>query len=164
MRKFIATALVVSCVALSLAAGPTVGKPLPKFKLTGLDGAAISNASLKGKVVLIDFWASWCGPCKQASPLMQKLHAKYSGKGLVVIGFNTDDENSKTITSAYAKEHKYSYKFAVNAASLAQSWNVTGIPRFILVGRNGNVAWDNVGFSPSMESTFVSKIEAALTK
>jgi thiol-disulfide isomerase/thioredoxin len=164
MPKFLISSFVVACAALSFAAGPVVGQKLPAFKLTSLDGKPLSNASLKGKVVLIDFWASWCGPCKKASPLMQKLHTTYSSKGLVVIGFNTDDADSKGITAKYAKEHKYTYKFAPNAMNLAQSWNVSGIPRFILVGRDGKVAWDNVGYNPADEKVFMSKIEAALKK
>ncbi|MCC6404749.1 MAG: TlpA family protein disulfide reductase, partial [Fimbriimonadaceae bacterium] len=61
-----------------------VGKPMPSFSMTALDGTKVTNETLKGKAYIVDFWATWCGPCKKAAPIMQELHAKYNESGLVV--------------------------------------------------------------------------------
>lgn len=159
MKRFILSITVAALGAMSLA-GVAVGKPIPSFTMTDLAGKKITNASLKGKVVLIDFWATWCGPCKAASPSMEKLHKTYAKQGLVVLGANTGDDNSKQKAAAYKKEHKYTYNFTVDNDKLAQAWGVTGIPRFILIDKKGVVLIDQTGF----DSSVVTKLEAAIKK
>ena len=99
------------------------GKMLPAFTMTDLNGKKITSQSLRGKVVLIDLWATWCGPCQKASPVMQSLHNKYGGRGLVVIGANTWENNDKTGANArkYRDQHKYTYLFTYNNDDLAKA-------------------------------------------
>lgn len=124
------------------------GKPAPAFKMTDLNGKLVTNESLKGKVVLIDFWATWCGPCLKAAPSLQALHAKYGKDGLVVIGANTFERTEDKVgpAKAYQKEHGYGYLFTVNNDDLARNWGVRGIPTMILIGRDGVVQKVQVGF------------------
>lgn len=126
------------------------GKAMPAFKMATIDGKTLTNASLKGKVVLIDFWATWCGPCKMASPSVQKLHEKYGKKGLVVIGANVWEQgDSKKKTADYAKEHKYTYTFTHSNDELAKTLKINGIPTFLLVDKKGVVQMVQVGFDPN---------------
>jgi thiol-disulfide isomerase/thioredoxin len=120
------------------------------YSMVGTNGRKFTNASLTGKVVLIDFWATWCGPCKAASPTIQKLHEKYAKSGLVAIGANVWERNDKMGAAAkYAKEHKYTYAFSVNNDGLTKAWGVSSIPTFVIIDKRGVVRAIQVGFSPS---------------
>lgn len=77
------------------ASPPKIGAPAPAFSLDRLDGRAVTSQELKGKVVLIDLWASWCAPCIASIPAIAKLQRDYANKGLVVLGVTLDDDNAK---------------------------------------------------------------------
>jgi len=130
------------------------GKPAPTFKMTDLKGKVHTNKSLKGKVVLLDFWATWCGPCKAASPLMQKLHTKFAAKGLMVFGANTLEPNSKAAAAAYQKEHKYTYNFTFGNEALTKTLGIRGIPLFVFIDRQGKVAKTFMGYGPQRDPEF----------
>jgi thiol-disulfide isomerase/thioredoxin len=143
-----------------------IGKPFPTFTSKNLAGKTVNNASMKGKVVLFDFWATWCGPCKKLSPIMQSLHNKYASKGLVVIGANLEGLDTaaedKKAAAKYQKEHKYSFMFTYDNNKLSEDLGISGIPRVLIVGRNGKVAHDMTGYSESAEKTLSAAIEKAL--
>ena len=142
-------------------------KKMPAFKLVDTTGKSLTNASLKGKVYLIDFWATWCGPCKAAMPTMQKLHNKYKGRGFMVIGANILERggDKTAVAGKFQKAAKLSYVFAKNtpeSEKLADQLKIQGIPTFLLVDKNGVVRLVEVGFSPSHESDLAKKIESLL--
>lgn len=122
------------------------GKPVPAFSMKTFDGKTITSASLKGKVVILDFWATWCGPCKAASPTMQALHQKYASKGLVVIGANMGEEDGGKEAAKYPKKHKYTYTFTKGNDDYASKLGVQGIPCFVFIDKTGKVASVEVGF------------------
>lgn len=157
-----AVAALLASLAAAQGKAPAVGKPLPAFKMTDLAGKTHTNASLRGKVVLFDFWATWCGPCKMASPVMQRLYDKYKGQGLVVIGANTFEDDSKAKAAAYVKEHKYTYPVTVNNDKLAESWGIRGVPQFYLVDRMGVVRDSKSGFSADLEKSLDKQISKLL--
>lgn len=139
--KRVAFALSLAALA-SLGVGQvekSVGKPLPKFSVTSTKGAKITNASLKGKVVLLDFWATWCGPCKAAGPAIQKMHANYGSKGLTVIGADTYEQGVKGTAAPYAKRHSYTYTFTEGNDKLATDLGAGTLPAFVLVDAKGVV-------------------------
>jgi cytochrome c biogenesis protein CcmG, thiol:disulfide interchange protein DsbE len=138
------------------------GKKMPAFEMTTFAGKKLSSASLKGKAVILDFWATWCGPCKAASPSMQKLHEKYASKGLVVIGVNMGETDNGKQAALYPKQHKYTYTFTKNNDKLADKIGVTGIPLFIFIDRKGNVSQVMTGYSPSADATFEKYAQAIL--
>jgi cytochrome c biogenesis protein CcmG, thiol:disulfide interchange protein DsbE len=141
------------------------GRAAPAFKMTDTKGKVHTNKSLRGKVVLLDFWATWCGPCKAASPAMQRLHKKYAKKGLVVVGANTfDGSDGKAKSLAYAKQNKYSYTFTFGNDKLAQTLGIRGIPAFVFIGKDGKIAKTQVGFSPAMEAQFDATVRGLLAK
>jgi thiol-disulfide isomerase/thioredoxin len=132
-----------------------VGKPMPGFRMQALQGDPLTNESLKGKAYIVDFWATWCGPCKKASPLMQSLHNGLSEKGLVVIGANAfDGEDGKAKAGQYAKDHGYTYHFTYGNDDLATKLNVSGIPAFFFVGKDGVVRHAFVGYSDASAEKF----------
>jgi len=133
-----------------------VGKPAPAFKMTDLSGKSWTNKSLMGKVVILDFWATWCGPCKQASPFMDKLYKKYKSKGLVVIGAETLDAGDPAQAKAYAKEHGYSYVFTTKNESLGKALDVPGLPAFVIIGKDGKIARTQTGLPQKIADLYPS--------
>ncbi len=144
------------------------GKAFPDFKLKTLDDKEFSNKSFKGKVTVIDFWATWCGPCVAAAPKLQAIHEDMKDKGVQIVGANAFErggdgklDNGPDKAKKYVEEHKYTYTFTYGGSELAQKLNITGIPSFFIIGKDGVVADVQVGFS---EAKIRSAIEDALAK
>jgi len=120
-------------------------------------GKAINIESYKGLVVLVDFWATWCGPCIKAMPHMQELHHKYGKKGLVVIAHT--DSSSRGVES-YIKKNKFEFMFSIaGSKGIGKNYGVSGIPSACLIDVNGAVIWQ--GHSASVRE---SDVENALKK
>lgn len=146
-----------------------VGKKLPQFVMKDLSGKKLTNKDLKGKVVILDFWASWCGPCKMASPGMQTLHKKYGSKGLLVIGANCmergkSDAQVISYIKDYAKTHSFSYKFTAVNDGLAQSLGINAIPAFAIVDKQGVIRVVRNGVPPSGAPGIVADFEPVVKK
>lgn len=139
------------------------GKKIPAFSMKTIEGKTITDKTLQGKVVLVDFWASWCGPCKKASPLMEELHKKYASKGLVVIGASgmEDDPSAKPAIN-YKKEHKYTYTFTYNNDALMDKWGVKGIPQFVLIGKDGVVKETYFGYSDAIGKNMAAAVASQM--
>lgn len=167
MKTLISLALVSSLVSVATpqATAPEKlkGKQMPAFSMTTFEGKKITSASLKGKAYVLDFWATWCGPCKAASPSLNTLQGKYKSKGLVVIGVNMG-ETPKTMKLAlkYPKEHKYTYTFTKNNDAFADKIGVGNIPLFIFVSKTGKVVAVETGFGPKSPEIFEKHVKASL--
>jgi thiol-disulfide isomerase/thioredoxin len=147
-----------------------VGKPMPSFRMIDIQEQPITNESLKGKVVLIDFWATWCGPCRMLSPILQMLHEKYAARGLVVIGANTSERNGLGLSSPikdwaadYAREHHYTYTFTYGNESFERSCRVPGLPTVFLVDKKGVVRDVEEGITPPL-ADFQAILEDAVKR
>jgi thiol-disulfide isomerase/thioredoxin len=136
------------------------GRPLPPMSMELVKGGKLSIASLKGKVVILDFWATWCVPCVAASPTMEKLYEKYKSKGIVVVGSNLNDPLAKAI--GYAKEHHYTYTFTANNLGIAQKLGISAIPVFIFVDRKGVVRRVDTGFDASSPASWEKTVKELL--
>jgi len=116
------------------------GKPM-EISGTLLDGSAFEQKSLAGKVVLVDFWATWCGPCVAEIPNMLEQYEKYHAKGFEVIGISLDEEKEKV--DAFVAEKKIPWPILYAGKGwqdpVAQFYGISGIPQLILIGRDGNV-------------------------
>src|SRR5438552_8863991 len=114
------------------------GKPAPDFTLKTLDGKDVTLSEQKGSVVLMDFWATWCGPCRASLPHVQKLAAdkELAAKGLKVWAVNAHEDQSKV--SAFKKENSYSFETPLDAkGATMKDYMVHGIPTTVIVGRDG---------------------------
>ncbi len=132
----------------SLPAGaPEVGQQAPEIALPGPDGKVIKLSSLKGKVVLIDFWASWCGPCRKQNPYVVEMYQAYKDKGFTIYSVSLD-QNKNSWTKAIQKDglewenHVSDLKFWNNKA--AADYGVDAIPATFLIDRNGMVIAKNL--------------------
>jgi peroxiredoxin/outer membrane lipoprotein-sorting protein len=111
------------------------GRVAQNFTLKSLDGAKITLSELRGKVVLLDFWATWCPPCRKELPSIEKLHQEYKGKGLVVLGIN--DEDSGTV-KGFLKKNEYSLSVLMDAKrDVHRMYGARAIPTVIVINRDG---------------------------
>jgi cytochrome c biogenesis protein CcmG/thiol:disulfide interchange protein DsbE len=143
MRNFIAAALLVAASASLSAeiAKPAARKPATDFSLPGRDGKPVKLSSLKGKVVLLDFWATWCTGCKVEIPWFIEFDKAYRAKGLAAVGVAMDDEGWKTSPLA----HPISYTVVAGNFDAAGPYGITALPVTVLIDRAGRVAARHVG-------------------
>jgi thiol-disulfide isomerase/thioredoxin len=137
------------------------GKDAPKFDLKDSDGNKVSSADLKGKVVVLDFWATWCGPCLRAMPTIQKVADKYAGKDVVVLGMHTDSK-SDSKAKEVATKAKASYTIVLDAGDVGQDYGVGGIPALVVIGKDGKVIGTHVGFTPTLDDELSTMIDKGL--
>ena len=140
-----------------------VGDAAPEFALKDLAGTEVTLASLKGKVVLLDFWATWCGPCKMAMPTIQKLHEEYASKGVAILGVNTWEKKADA-AKAYMESKKFTYPCLLDGDKLAESYGIRGIPTLVVIGKDGKLALLEVGLSDASGNGLRKAIDAALAK
>jgi len=156
-------ASIVVATALTLAAGapPKVGDPAPAFSLRDLSGQTLDLASYRGKVVLIDFWATWCVPCREEIPHFVALQDKYRARGLVVIGISMDD--TEPPVRAFYQKYGMNYPVAMGDAKLADRFGgILGLPVAFLVDRGGRIARRHDGQTAA--AVFEKEIVALLGK
>ncbi|WP_316825000.1 TlpA disulfide reductase family protein [Pedobacter miscanthi] len=149
-----------------------INMPAPAFSLTNLKGEKISLASLKGKIVILDYWATWCGPCVASFPGMQKALAKYSNNPNVVFLFvntwQTEDNREKLVTDFIA-EKKYNFNVLYDTKNekdpskfdVVSAYKVDGIPTKFVIDGDGNIRFKAVGFSGSDDGV-VKEIDAMI--
>jgi thiol-disulfide isomerase/thioredoxin len=115
-------------------------RPAPDLALTDLSQNSLSWESYKGKVVLVDFWATWCKPCRKSMPELQELHDKYRGQGFSVIGISIDEGDPKKVEKFVASE-EITYPIAIDADKLPawERFRVKTIPAAFLVDQNGSI-------------------------
>ena len=138
------------------------GKVAPGFALVDLDGKKVALADFKGKPVLVNFWATWCGPCKLEMPWFEEFHNKYAGQGLVILGVAAD-EASKTSIASTAKKLGVSYPVLLVDDKVEKAYGgVDYLPESFYVGKDGKVLLETAGLSS--ESNGKDEIEANIKK
>ncbi len=125
---------------------PVLGKA-PAWKLKDLQGKEVSSADFKGKVVVIDFWATWCPPCRAEIPGYIALQKKYADKGLVILGVSVDEDGAKVV-APFAKAKGINYKMLLFTDDVVAAFGgIEGIPTTFLIDRDGNIRDKKVGMA-----------------
>ena len=136
-----------------------VGTPAPPFQLPMLDGkgAPVSVAALRGKVVLINFWASWCGPCRKEMPILEQLNRQYGKRGVVIVGVNVEPDRSAALE--WLKETPVSFPVLSDADShVSAAYHVEGMPNTVILDRKGNVRYVHRSYVPGTEDEYLDQV------
>ena len=164
LRRVLCTVALVGTLGVgeALAEGPRVGRPAPAFSLQSLQGRTIRLSSLRGKVVFLDFWASWCVPCRAEFPVLQRLQERYAERGLRVIGISVDQE----ATNARGFVQRTGARFLVlhdRDRDVAERYAPSSMPTSFVIDREGVLRHVNRGFDASTDATkFDRQIRALL--
>lgn len=152
---------------------PLEGKPAPDFTLPGMDGKKISLSSYKGKALLINFWATWCGPCKIETPWIVDLRNRYAAQGFEVLGIDTEGDDAKPGTAVwnkdkeavekFVKQEKMPYPILFDGDSISKPYGgLDDLPTTFYVNRKGVVVATQVGIDS--ESAMEANVKKALAE
>jgi len=151
----------IGAAAAVLIAGSTMAglkqSVAPDFTLKSVNGKNLRLSDYQGEVVLINFWASWCGPCLQEMPVLSELHDRYKALGFTVLGINVEEESGK----ARKLLQEISVSFPVlldNESVVSRLYNVVAMPSTVLVDRDGNMRYLHKGYKPGLEDVYLQQI------
>ncbi|WP_394826928.1 TlpA family protein disulfide reductase [Pendulispora albinea] len=144
-------------------AHPLVGSPAPEFGFASVNGQGkVSAKELQGKVVLVDFWATWCEPCKKSFPKLQGLNVKYKASGVEIVGISEDDEKG---TDLAGFGNTYGAKFPLgwdDGKKIAEKWQPKSMPSSFIVDRKGVVRFVHLGYHDGEEDEIEKEIKSLL--
>ena len=166
MRRRFAQVLAGALLALGVlaplapATGASTPKLAPAFSLKGRTGV-VALDSLRGKVVLVDFWASWCVPCHKSFPWMSDLFTRYKDKGLVVVAINLD--KTRDAADEFLEKHPAPFTVAFDpTGTTAEAYHVSGMPSSYLVGPTGEILYSHIGFDSRRTQALEAHVQEAL--
>lgn len=163
--KISAAALVLLCLLVTpfKAYSAGVGEAAPVFTLKDMKGNTVTLESFKGKIVFLDFWASWCGPCKEEFPELDALYQKYKKDGFEVIGVSVD--NSASNVAEFLKKRPISFTVLTNTkGDVAETYGLPGMPTGFIIGKDGIIRHRHAGFSKAFLPVYEKEIVELLKK
>lgn len=129
----------------------------PDFTLKSNEGENIRLSEYRGEVVLINFWASWCGPCRQEMPVLSELHDKYHALGFTVLGVNVEADTRKARKLLQDLPVSFPVVFDSDSA-VSKQYNVVAMPSTVLVDRDGNMRYLHKGYKPGLEDVYQQQV------
>ena len=128
-----------------------VGRPTPEFNLKDADGQAVRPANYKGKVVLLDFWATWCGPCKVEIPWFMEFEQQFKDRGFAVLGVSMDEDGWEAV-KPYIQDLKINYRVLLGNEEISDLYGgLDSLPTTLLIDRHGKIASVHIGLSLGKE-------------
>lgn len=155
--------IVMLCLCLITGAAGAVetSHPAPDFTLKSFAGENLRLQEYRGKVVLVNFWASWCGPCRQEMPILDRIQKRYGPLGLVTLGVNVDTDESSAREIA-GDAHVTFPLLLDRQQEVSHSYQVAGMPFSVLIDRDGNVQYIHRGYKPGDEKEYINRIRQLL--
>jgi peroxiredoxin len=156
MRNRIIAAVAALAFAVPALAA-SVGGPAPPFDLASQAGKNVSLDQYKGQVVMLNFWASWCGPCRQEMPLLEGIYKKYNKLGFTMLGVNVEPDSNAAID--WLKQTPVSFPILFDKDSkVSKLYDVTGMPSTVIIDRTGKVRMLHHGYKPGDENEYLDSI------
>ena len=155
------SALLLGTAASIAAAATAVGSPAPDFTLRVLDGPNLRLQEQRGKVVLVNFWATWCGPCRKEMPHLNRIADKYRSSGLVLLGINVDDDARNAADLAAKLGVKFPVLFDTDK-KVSKLYDLNSMPSTLVIDRNGRVRYLHRGYQDGYEDLYDKQIRDLL--
>ena len=149
-------------VACTASAADAIGQPAPSFQLPLRGGSsALGLEQLRGQVVMLNFWASWCGPCREEFPLLDQMYKKYKGMGFTMLGVNVEPETKDA--EGFISKTPVTFPIVFDKSSTASKlYQVEGMPSTALIDRKGVLRWVHRGYKAGDENEYLNQIRALL--
>lgn len=146
---------------IALAAQASSQEPAPVFTLPDAKGSDVSLSDFQGDVVLINFWASWCGPCREEMPLLDQLSDRYGDLGFTMLGVNVEEDSK--LADQFLQGTPVDFPILYDRAnSVSQLYDVVAMPTTVIVDREGKVRFIHHGYEPGYENDYQDQIRALL--
>jgi peroxiredoxin len=160
MRNRIAATAAALALALPALAG-SADAPAPTFTLVARGGQEVSLAQYKGQVVMLNFWASWCGPCRQEMPLLESIYKKYNKMGFTLLGVNVEPDSQAA--NEWLKATPVSFPILYDKDSkVSKLYDVAGMPSTVIIDRSGKLRMLHRGYKPGDENEYLDSIRALI--
>jgi cytochrome c-type biogenesis protein len=141
----------------------SAGDPAPGFAAVTLDGKSVSVEDLRGQVVLLNVWATWCIPCREEMPALQALHEELADDGLVVLGVSIDESGADDAVARFAEEHGIDFVVALDASKqVERTFRTMGVPETFLIDREGRITRHWIGQFDPLADDARAAVRAAL--
>ena len=137
------------------------GAPAPTFQLDSMAGTPVTLNQFKGKVVLINFWASWCGPCRKEMPILEQLQKQYQSRGFTMVGVNVEPNSTDAVNWLKATPVSFPILFDRDS-TVSKLYQVQGMPNTVIVDRKGNVRFIHRGYKAGEENEYLDQIRALI--
>ena len=161
MRKLL-LGLVLGAFAVSgLASSDLTGQAAPDFALKSSTGENLRLSEYRGEVVMVNFWATWCGPCRQEMPLLDQLYSRYERVGFTLLGVNIDDNSSKAMNMVQELGVSFPVLFD-SRKEVSKLYQVDTMPATVLIDREGTVRYIHHGYKPGYENEYLDQIRSLL--
>lgn len=147
--------------ATSLAASGLTGQAAPDFALKSASGENLRLSEHRGNVVMVNFWATWCGPCRQEMPLLDELYSRYQRVGFSLLGVNIDDDSRKAMNMISELGVSFPVLFD-DRKEVSKLYQVDAMPVTVIIDREGNVRHVHQGYKPGYEEKYLNEIRALL--
>jgi cytochrome c biogenesis protein CcmG/thiol:disulfide interchange protein DsbE len=139
------------------------GGAAPNFVLRDVEGKEVALSEFRGKVVLLEFWATWCPPCRATVPELTEIQQKYGNKGLIVLGVSLDEGGDLPAKLAsFSREFKINYRLLIGNEEMERAYNVTSIPMTVLIDRGGNIITSYLGYVENLTAVISKQVDKAI--
>lgn len=161
LRSCLIGATLAIFAATGLASSGLAGQPAPDFALKSSTGENLRLSEYRGDVVMINFWATWCGPCRQEMPLLDELYSRYQRVGFSLLGVNIDDDSGKAMKMVSDLGVTFPVLFD-SGKEVSRLYEVEAMPVTVIVDREGTVRHVHHGYKPGYEQAYLEQIRALL--
>jgi peroxiredoxin len=158
LRVFLAAMWMILSATIVTAAAPlSQGQPAPDFTLKSNTNVNMRLGEMRGEVIMLNFWATWCGPCRQEMPELEKLYNKFKSAGFRVLAINVDTETKNTKNFLSSLNISYPVLFD-NQKSVSRQYNIEAMPSSVIIDRDGKIRYIHQGFQPSYVALYEAQI------
>ena len=157
MLRSLVVAFGLLSMVVSPASASNISGKAPEFTLKSRSGQNLRLSDYRGQVLLINFWASWCGPCRQEMPLLEDLYKRYNKLGFTILGVNVDTDSTKA--NNYLRDISVTFPIMYDTTNtVSKSYNVNAMPTTVIVDKNGNMRFLHQGYKPGYEKDYKKQV------